>query len=383
MRRRALALAALLATLAPAARADDARARAGALFDAAAAAYEAGQFLVAAEAFEKANALLPSASFLFSAAQAYRKEYLARAGPAHLRKAVALYRAYLAADPNGKRSAEALAALEALVPLEGRLPADAPAAPEKAPDATRLLLTAKPDGAEVSVDGGAFVPTPAVVKVEPGARALRFRAPGCEDATLTVTALSGELVPGSASLRERLASLRITGADGARVVLDGRLEGSAPAPLALAPGPHALVISLRGHEPFAVNLTLAPDEHRALSVRLSPTRQRVAALATLGVGAGGLALAGGLGLAALVREGDAGALWDRRATEGLGAAERDAYNLALAQRNALTLASGVAAGLSAAALAVGVGLYFFDEPRAPRQTSAWLGVGGVGLRTSW
>jgi len=358
-----LAFAVLLLT-APAAAEPDARAQAAGLFEGGAQAYDAGQYLVAAEAFVKANKLLPSPSFVFSAAQAYRREYLARPNADVLRKAVALYREYLVVDPKGKRRDETMTALESLVPLEARLPApggDAPAK-EAEPAGARLLLSAKPDGSEVSLDGGAYGPTPLVAKVKPGPHVARFRAPGYFEEQIDVRAVEGELIPGAVTLRAKPASIEVKGADGARLLLDGQPKSTLPGPVSVEPGEHAVALILRGHRPWFGVVDLKSDERKALDVRLRPTEQRYGAVATLALG--GLAGAVSIGLlgATLARQADALALDDLRTTTGLGPADRDRYNAALADRNALGLGAAITGGLSAVALAVGTGLYLLDEP---------------------
>src|SRR5262245_16266171 len=76
----------------------DKRAQASSFFDAGAQAYDAGQYLVAAEAFLKAHELLPSPTLLFSAAQAYRRQYLQQPTPEALERSIGLYRDYLRTD---------------------------------------------------------------------------------------------------------------------------------------------------------------------------------------------------------------------------------------------------------------------------------------------
>jgi len=212
----------------PGAGPSDPIARASSFFDAGAQAYKAGQYLVAAEAFLKANELTPSASLLFSAAQAYRRKFLAEPEPATLHRAIGLYREYLRADQNARRREDAMAALGALAPFEARYPppgdgAEARAAP--AASTTRLLLTSPAEGAEVSVDGGPFVITPAVVQVRPGPRHVRVRAPGYVDDQLMVDAVANELLPRHLALRPRSARVSVTGTAGARVAVDGQVRG--------------------------------------------------------------------------------------------------------------------------------------------------------------
>src|SRR4051812_29165245 len=160
-------------------------AKASNFFDAGAQAYRAGGYLVAAEAFLKAHEIAPSSALLFSAAQAYRREYLANPSADVLRRAVALYREYLRVDKDPKRREDAMLALAALVPIEARAGEGGEAPPDK-PRTTRLLLTTATDGAEVSVDGAAFVAAPVTAVVEPGPHRARLRAPGYEDEELAV-----------------------------------------------------------------------------------------------------------------------------------------------------------------------------------------------------
>ena len=370
-----------------------AKQRASALFDAGAEAYEAGQYRVAAEAFLEANGLVPSASFVFSAAQALRREHLASGDGPTLRKAIGLYREYLRLDPGAKRREDALRALEGLVPLEARLPAEATTAPSEAAG-TRLLLAAKPEGAEVSLDGGPFVRTPAVIKVSVGPHVARFRAPGHDDASATVTALEGELVPSLVRLEPRPSLLRVVAPGGALVSLDGEARGLAPlaSPLRATPGAHFMSVTLRGRKPFATTLTLAGQETRLVDVKLEPTSQRVGALALLGTGLASAAACASLGAFALDAEQGAGALEARRAREGLDVAGRDRLNQLVRQRNELAAATVLAGAVSVLSLSFGTALHRFDfppvvpppprpatKPAAPR-VELELSLGGLGVR---
>ncbi len=117
----ALVMAIGLAATASPARADEgAKEKMKNFFDAGAEAFKAGKYLAAAEAFEKAHALVPSAPLLFSAAQAYRRQYLVDPSPDTLRRALSLYREYLRADPKANRREDAMEALAVLVPIETR-----------------------------------------------------------------------------------------------------------------------------------------------------------------------------------------------------------------------------------------------------------------------
>lgn len=383
--RATLCAAALL--LSPAASAEgDTRAQAAEYFDAGAQAFDAGQYAVAAEAFLKAHELAPSPALLFSAAQAYRRRYLAEPSPDALRRAVALYREYLRADPKAKRREDAMSALEALAPIEARLSAP-PAPPSVAPDGTlvqipvpggdpgspppaqrttRLLLTALPDTAQISLDGGSFQRTPVVAPAAPGDHAVRVRAEGYHEEQLTVRAVPDELIPRHVVLRPKPARLRVRGSSGARVTVDGQLRATVPTatPIEIEPGVHTITVTLPGREPFSRRLELRRDEALDLSAELPLTSQRIAAWAVLSAGAAGAVASGVLAGLALGRDAEAVELRDQRDAAGLSVDERDRFNRAVAARNDLALASGVSGGAAALALITGVGLFVLDQPEA-------------------
>lgn len=394
------ALAAIVLAAAPARaqKAEGPRAAAADFFDAGAQAYQAGQYLIAAEAFLRANDLSPSPALLFSAAQSYRRQFLTEPSAFTLRRAVALYREYLRSDQAPRRREDAMSALAALSPFELRF-AEGGDAGEPAREApTRLLLTTPAEGAEVSVDGGAFAPAPLVARVPPGAHQVRVRAAGYEEEQLTVQALAHELVPRHVVLRPHPARLTVEGPSGAQVSVDGQLRATLPlaAPLPLAPGAHFVAVTATGHQPFGGVVDLPRDGAGQLAAPLRPTRQRVGAWATLAVGAAGALTAGALGGVALVRQGEAVQLSDRQAATPLAPAERDSYNAALKARDDLARAAAIVGGVSVVALVAGVGMFALDRPevappdderlRAPRpgpRVELEVGLGRLGLRGSF
>lgn len=369
--------AAIALAVAPA-RGDDTGkvAQASSFFDAGEQAYKAGQYQVAAEAFLKAHELLPSPALLFSAAQAYRRHHLTERSADSLRRAIALYRDYLRAEVKPKRREDALQALEALVPLvpsdsgaprDTPAPKDGDAAPAAPVRATRLLLSARSDGAEASVDGGPFVAMPAVVKVEPGPHKVVVRAPGYHDVELSVPAVANELIPRLVALRPKAALLRVTGTAGARVAIDGQPRATLPAdaPIAIEPGSHFVGVTLAGHEPYGKLIDLERDSTVDLAIRLPMTSQRIAAWSILSAGFAGVVAGGVLTGLTLAREGEAVALRDQRAKTPLTPDERDRYNSAVTARNDLARAAAITGGAAGVLLAVGAGLHGLDRPEAP------------------
>jgi hypothetical protein len=346
------------------------RAQMASFFDAGAQAYDAGQYVVAAEAFLKAHALLPSPALLFSAAQSYRRQYLGAPSLDTLRQAISLYREYLRADPNAPRREDANIALEALVPIEARLASDTTqpkADPSAAPaGGTRLLLSARPDGAQVSLDGGPFVPAPVVLPTKDGPHVVRVRADGHHDEEVAVQAVENELIPSHVVLRPKPAKLDLRGTAGARIAVDGQPRATLPleAPLLVEPGAHTVTVTARGHRPWLESLELRPDASATLRANLVQTPQRLAAWTVLGASVAGAIVSGTLTGLTLARQSEALAIRDRLATGQLTPAERDRYNAAVQTRNDLGLAAGITAGATLLALAAGTGLYVLDEPEA-------------------
>jgi tetratricopeptide (TPR) repeat protein len=376
----------------------EAIARATEYFDAGAQAYKAGQYLVAAEAFLKANDTAPNPALLFSAAQAYRRQFLAEPAKTPLHHAISLYREYLKVDKKAKRREDAMQAIGALVPFEARFPAEGADAEDKAAKQTRILLTSAAEGAEASVDNGPFVAMPAVPKVSPGQHAVKVRALGYQQASVSVTAISNELLPLHVALQPKPARLAVRGTSGARVEVDGLLRATLPlrAPIALTPGAHFVSVTLNGHKPWSEVVEAKRDAEIALTADLAQTRQRIAAWSTISVGAAGAIAAGVLGGLAIARQSEATALRDKQVTTPLTPSERDTYNAAIAARDGLSKGAAVAGAVSALVIATGLGLFVVDKPdvlppnderlRAPGQppkVELLVGLLSIGVRGSF
>jgi hypothetical protein len=195
---------------------------------------------------------------------------------------------------------------------------------------------------------------------------VRIRARGHYDEQITVLAVANELTPRHVLLRPKPARLTVAGSAGAVVTIDGQARARVPtgAPLEIAPGVHAVAVTLRGHEPYSALLDLGRDESKRLSVDLAPTPQRIAAWTVLAAGAGGAVASGVLAGLALGRQGEAADLEARRQAGALLPDERDRYNDAVGARNDLAMAAALTGGAAVLALATGVGLYVLDNPEA-------------------
>ncbi len=78
------------------------------LFDAGSLFYARGQYPPAIRAFEEAMRLVPLPAIGFSLAQAIRLQYFVDHDAAKLRRAIELYRSYVAATPAGGRRGDAV-----------------------------------------------------------------------------------------------------------------------------------------------------------------------------------------------------------------------------------------------------------------------------------
>lgn len=368
----AASLCAALLAEAPALAHGDAIGEAKALFNAGAQAYERTQYTAAIHAFEQAYKLAPRPGILFSTAQAYRRRYIVDRRAEDLSTAIARYREYLDAVPQGGRRGDVITALAELEPLVARLTALDPGATAGPPPAdlkpqTRLMISSPIEGAVVSLDGGPPAELPFIEEVEPGKHRVKISAPGHFDDERQIAAAEGGVVGLDIPLRERPALLTVAVEESAEVSIDGRLVGVAPLaqPIELSAGRHLVVLSRSGRRPFSRDVALSRAERRTLAVKLETTDQRYAALALMGAGVAG-ALAGGvIGALAIRQDGIAEDIYHGEIKKGNALPERrDRYVEALESREELRRAAGI--GFSSGALVGGIGLLLFltDFPKS-------------------
>lgn len=364
-------------------------------FEAGRQAYENGQYVVAIAAFEEAYRLSPRASVVFSLGQAYRRQYFVDHDPAKLKRAVELYRQYVAEVQQGGRRDEAVQYISELEPLLARVedeqqrtgkgPVEAAPPPQQR---TQLMISSRAPGAQGAVDDDPLSEAPVVREVTPGKHRVRVEAPGFFGQQVEGVAVEGRLIVVEVELQEKPALVTVRAPAGASVSVDGRPAGSAPLarPLEVPAGRHFLAVTRRGHKPFTRELTLDRGQELDLSARLPRTRQRVASYWVFG-GAGVVLLAGGVttGLA-LAAQGDAEDIADRAARENIPLEELDAYNDALDRRDGLRTASVVLYGGALGLCATAALLYFVDHPdvEAPEGVTGGrlapaVGDGSVGV----
>lgn len=430
-------------------RADD-REIAGNLFDAGAEAYDAGQYVVAAEAFLKAHEFLKSPALHFSAAQAYRRQYLMDGSADSLRRAVRLYREYLREDASGQRREESISALADLVPLEARLkrksvatiaptepaptppgtttgkappgkpglvpipvPTSNPTNPAPVPDTpldeseepeaepprkTRLLISAKPTTAEVSIDGAAFARVPSVPEVKSGPHKVHVQAEGYFDEDFQIDAVDKELVARHVILRPKPGRFSVQSIDGASLSLDGQLRAVLPLekPIEIEPGEHFIVITQPGRISFSQSITIERDKDLKIKAHLPLTKQRIGAWSTLSVGLLGAAATGILGGLTWNQNSIATTFDANRQAGTMTPGQISAYNSALLQRNTFSTATMITGSVSALVLLTSAGMFLLDnpamipmpqkkkdsEPRGPR-VEMTVGLMSAGVRVDF
>ena len=378
-------LLALALVVASATAAADDKQAAEAYFRAGAKAYAAQNFAAAAENFDEAYKAAPLPEIAFSAAQAYRRWYKVDPAPDHVKRSVAMFRAYLAVVKTGGRVGDAADNLQEMERELDKLKlASSSSAPELA--RTRIGISIAfadqrtntetlreigdvaasdtPSNVVATLDGKTVEPF-ALVAVEAKEHVVAVRADGylpVEKRTVAVSGLSSlvEVV-----LQPRPAVVTLATEAGAQVFVDGRAVATTPTPsLQLASGRHLLTVLHRGRAPFGRELVLGRGQHLTVDAPLVRTARRRAVPYVLG-GAGLLA-AGAIttGIVAVVHDGRASDLRDALAAGDRPPSDGDRYDAEVQARDRYVTATWVLGGAAVAAGTVGVLLYLFDRPSA-------------------
>jgi hypothetical protein len=332
-------------------------------------AYDAGQFDIAAKAWEEALALVPdhpsAPALMFSAAQAHRRQYAFDQDTRDLTRSLELYRRYLDAARDGPRRIDAI---QFISEIQGILARRAPSDPVPAEaERTQILVTSRAPGALARIDGGALGTVPMALDVSPGEHKVEVEAPGYFSATSTWLALKGRLVVSPVDLEARPAMVRIAAPDDSRIFVDGVHLGRAPlgGPAQIPAGEHLLTVTASGHSAATRRLDLERGQALSVAIREMPaTNQRVASVLVMG-GAGAAAVAGVItGLLAYDRQNEA--LSVKPATHpGSPPSAITAYNDAVGARNSLRSATYALLGSAAALGITGLMLYGLDAPDVP------------------
>ena len=274
---------------------------------------------------------------------------------------------------HGGRRHHAKQHLALLGPWLEKVQTETPPPPE--PPASGILVTSSVETATATLKGAEPTAVPALFEVPPGTYQLEVRAAGHETVTLTVAGVRDRVVSTHVELAELPAVLRVAGAAGATIEVDGVPRGRADEErlFRLDRGPHRVVVLANGRRPFVQDLSLVPGREVALTPSLDVTFQRQASYVLLATSAVLLLGSGIAGIVALEKERRAKSFVELRDTEGWSTFDQQDYQQARADRDgAASTAVGLVIGAVATGLAGG-GLFLFDVPEAPAPTIAVTG----------
>ncbi len=359
----------LLGTLAASAEPESDVERAKQSFKAGATAYAAGDYLAAIQALDAAYQLTPLPAIAFSLGQAERRQYFVDHAPAHLTRAVSLFRRYIEVAPGGSRRADALDALSQLEPLAAALPqpkTGTPVPPRGAEPArqTRLLITTDAPAARLTLDGAPPAPSPLIREVEPGKHHVHVDAVGFFPVERDVMAVAGELVLSQVPLRERPATLSIWTPPDADIYVDGAYvsAGGDGITLELPSGKHRIAVGQKGHRVAVQDLALQRGSTKNIRIELEATPQRLTS-EVLFI-AGGAALGAALVSSALTirAEGQAEEFLGRRKLGNVRADDLLRYDSSIIDRDRYRIATGVSLASAAGFFITGLFLHELDQP---------------------
>lgn len=355
------------------ARADD-RADAEALFRIGATAYKAGNFAAASANFDRAYALYNAPEIAFSAAQAHRLQYQADKDPAHVKRAIALFEAYVAATPEGGKRKDALAHLARLRDTLRDLESSGQPAVAVVSEPPSIYVSVALENALVTIDGKA-ADRYTGVEVAAGEHVVEVSAEGYEKVVRKVTVVEGKgrvIVPIELAALPAMVSIQTT--PGAHLEIDGRptaLSAITPIPA----GKRLLSLSARGREPVTRELELRPGQELQLAIPLRTTARR-RAVPWVVIGDGVLAAAT-LTTAFLSIRADGKAADLRDARTPLSTPEAADYERQRRRRDNFRTASLVFGAATLATAGTALWMYYFDHP-APDELARPVEKPGAG-----
>ncbi len=333
------------------------------LFRIGASAYKENRFDAAAANFDRAWELYKAAEIAFSAAQAHRLQYQADQSPEHLERAIVMFEAYVAAVPKGAKRRDALAHLERLRDVRGRLAAAGTKVVVKEPSPSIYVSTAI-DAALITIDGRS-VDRYTVVDIEPGDHVLAISADGYRSEKRTVHVTKGQaIVP--IELEPLPSTLVVNASAGARVLVDGRELVGKPSDESTGrsyvadPGERFVTVYARGRVPVTRTIELRPGEEMTLDVPLVPTFRRRAVRWVVG---GSITLLGGaLVTGAIALHADLGAADLRDSSTPLSSRDVERYETLRSRRDTFRTSTIILGSAAVATVGVALWLYYFDAP---------------------
>lgn len=175
---------------------------------------------------------------------------------------------YMARYPEALQSLETFAA-EASAPLRAKVPDLGALIEEVRKKTTRLTVVCNVQNARIVLRDRVLGATPlsGPVVVSAGAGTLEVSAEGYFPWSRSLVLPAGGDLPVSVDLSSRASSGMLTvksSVAGARVSVDGKGAGLAPAELALAAGPHEVVVTAEDRDRAVSRIVLAPGERREI-----------------------------------------------------------------------------------------------------------------------
>jgi len=340
-------------------------------FQAGAQAYAVGEFAAATQAFEQAYQLVPRPAVLFSIAQAERKQYFLDHQSEHLLKAISLYKRYLDDERQAARKSDAVQALSELEPLAAQIAVPVteakPSSPagNAAPTPTRLMITSQAQEARIWLDNQPAVESPLIRQVDPGEHLVRVTAPGYVDSSRKVVAVSGAIVTIDVALTERPAKLVVIAREGARLSIDGRVQGECPfpKPLELQAGSHLITLTLSGFVGVTREQTLVRGKTTVVTAPMPRSFQRTVSYIMLGTAASAVTAGGVFTYFAFQQQSSAQAFQNAKGHVQLSSGELSQYNSTRIARDRLRTAALASVGIGAG-LAIGGALLIALDGRA-------------------
>jgi len=338
-------------------------------------AFDAGQYQMAAQAFEEAYRRFQSPAIAFSAAQALRLQYFVDKEPRNLKRSVELYRTYLEEVKSGGRRADAAANLAELEPILLRIESSESIDMTAAAPVTKLLVTTQVKSAQARVGDDEPRGVPVAKEVAPGKYRIRIEAEGYFPYDETVEMFEGQFRAVEVALKAKPAKLSLAGIEpGARVLVDGRFMARTPhkEALQLPAGPHRVTLLARGHHAVSRDVSIGRGEQKKIEAELHTTWQRKASWVVLGSAVASFLTASVYWGFAAHEQKQALDLLDKRTNEGLTLAESRDYEHHSDKRDEYRTGALFFGGLGLAVGATGALMYYLDMPEAGEQTSPMI-----------
>ncbi|HTM21859.1 MAG TPA: PEGA domain-containing protein [Kofleriaceae bacterium] len=338
-------------------------------------AFNAKDYLVAAQALEEALKLYPVLDIIFSTAQAYRLQYFVDKDPGWLKRSIELYRRYVNEAPkNAKRRGDAVESLSELEPIMSRIEAASrgPIETKRMAEVTQLMVSTNVDKARTTIDG-----QPASLKVvDEGWHVVRAEADGYYPVEEKRQAVAGRLVVAELMLKPMPATVHVRTQGGAHVSVDGRAHPEAPGQaVELAAGKHFITVTHRGRYPWMREITVKRGQQLDVAAPLHTTTQRKIAWGVLGASVVVFGAATFTGIQALSANSNAVDLRDKLNSQGLTVDELAQYEYYKQRRSDKLDQTLVFAGVGTAVAATGVLMMLFDNPSAEAPMSAPMTAG--------